>query len=180
MKRRKQDEELDNSHFNGPDRKRTRSKRSASQVEEDDEIDKLDSAPPRRRSSQRGKEAEETEPDVTAPEAASEHDEDAANEEDGDEEEIAETSAESEEETAPAKVVTPKKGVSGHVSNSAKKAQTNGITPVKKLRGKKLFSTPAKANGTTDDTPKLERHVDRSARRKSTRNLIEQIGRAHV
>lgn len=54
---------------------------------------------------------------------------------------------------------------------------TGNRTPQNGLLGKKLFSTP-KANdvppSTNDDTPKLERNLNRSARRKSTRTLIER------
>jgi origin recognition complex subunit 2 len=50
---------------------------------------------------------------------------------------------------------------------------TNGTLT---LNGKKLFSTPVKVNGTSEanETPRLARNADRSARRKSTRALIER------
>ncbi|KUJ11703.1 ORC2-domain-containing protein [Mollisia scopiformis] len=49
-------------------------------------------------------------------------------------------------------------------------------TPSKGLLNKKLFSTPTKNTDTTDvnDTPRITRNADRSARKKSTRNLIER------
>jgi origin recognition complex subunit 2 len=174
MKRKKQVEDSDNSNTNEGHQKRTRSRNGSNiQIEEDDRVDEVEFAPSRRRSSQRGKDTEQSEPNTAAREAPSENDEETENEDD--EDEAAEAATESEEDgVAPTKAITPQKGVNGHLSNSAKEAQTNGITPVKDLRGKKLFSTPAKTNGTTDDTPKIERHVDRSARRKSTRNLIER------
>lgn len=54
--------------------------------------------------------------------------------------------------------------------------QTNGTTPSRALNGKKLFSTPVKVNGTseTNETPRLARNADQSARRKSTKALIER------
>lgn len=53
---------------------------------------------------------------------------------------------------------------------------TNGATPTRGLLNKKLFATPVKTNGfgKDNDTPRIERNADRSARRKSTRNLIER------
>ncbi|CZR60078.1 related to origin recognition complex subunit 2 [Phialocephala subalpina] len=49
-------------------------------------------------------------------------------------------------------------------------------TPSKGLLGKKLFATPTKNAETTEtnETPRIVRNADRSARRKSTRNLIER------
>jgi len=52
------------------------------------------------------------------------------------------------------------------------KLSVNGTTPLK-TQSQTLFSTPVKINGTSD-TPRLERHADRSARRKSTRTMIER------
>ncbi|KAJ8068812.1 hypothetical protein OCU04_002504 [Sclerotinia nivalis] len=55
------------------------------------------------------------------------------------------------------------------------KAQ-NQSTPRSIRHGNKLFATPVKAKGITgtDETPRLRRNIDRSARRKSTRTLIER------
>jgi origin recognition complex subunit 2 len=51
----------------------------------------------------------------------------------------------------------------------------NGATPKKDSLLKTLFSTPVKENGATEaDTPRIERNADHSARRKSTRTLIER------
>ncbi|KAG4034378.1 hypothetical protein MFRU_003g03450 [Monilinia fructicola] len=52
----------------------------------------------------------------------------------------------------------------------------NRSTPKSVRHGNKLFSTPIKVKGITgtDETPRLRRNIDRSARRKSTRTLIER------
>ena len=52
---------------------------------------------------------------------------------------------------------------------------TENGTPRNGLMGKKLFSTP-KTNGASNpnETPRIERNANRSARRKSTRTLIER------
>ncbi|KAE8446637.1 hypothetical protein EG329_011830 [Mollisiaceae sp. DMI_Dod_QoI] len=49
-------------------------------------------------------------------------------------------------------------------------------TPSKGLLNKKLFATPTKNHDITEtnETPRITRNADRSARRKSTRNLIER------
>ncbi|PVH78661.1 ORC2-domain-containing protein [Cadophora sp. DSE1049] len=72
-----------------------------------------------------------------------------------------------------AAVASPRKPTQGTPN---KAAITNGTTPKKQLLGKKLFATPAKTNedGEGNDTPRIERNVNRSARRKSTRTLIER------
>ncbi|PBP24172.1 origin recognition complex subunit 2 [Diplocarpon rosae] len=54
-------------------------------------------------------------------------------------------------------------------------ASSKRITPKKHRLGKKLFATPIKSNDKSEiDTPRIERNADRSARRKSTRTLIER------
>ena len=65
--------------------------------------------------------------------------------------------------------------LNGCASNILNGGEVNGMTPAKTLNGTKLFLTPVK-NGSTEmsETPRLERHADRSARRKTTRNLIER------
>ena len=176
MKRKKHIEESTNGHNDEPYLKRFRpGKFTKADIEENGKHDEVESASPKERTLRRGEDVEENELHVTGPdEGLDENDEDEDNEDDN-EDEVAEASAESEEDAvAPKKAIMPKKGVNRHLHNRTREAQTNGFTPVKALRGKKLFSTPVKTNGTTDDTPKLERHVDRSARRKSTRNLIER------
>ncbi|KAI9049468.1 hypothetical protein LZ554_006499 [Drepanopeziza brunnea f. sp. 'monogermtubi'] len=70
---------------------------------------------------------------------------------------------------------TPVTGDQRTPSRSALEKSSNGITQKKQLGGKKLFATPVKTNDTADnDTPRIERNADRSARRKSTRTLIER------
>jgi origin recognition complex subunit 2 len=66
--------------------------------------------------------------------------------------------------------------LNGRASNTLNGEDVNGMTPAKPLNGRKLFLTPVKNNGSTEmsETPRLERHADRSARRKTTRNLIER------
>ncbi|CAD6440012.1 c16b9ee0-6421-4719-85b5-af61f9857963 [Sclerotinia trifoliorum] len=66
-------------------------------------------------------------------------------------------------------------GSPGRLTLSPIKAQ-NQSTPRSIRHGNKLFATPVKAKGITgtDETPRLRRNIDRSARRKSTRTLIER------
>ena len=177
MKRKKQVEESTSSHNYETNLKKARSgkftKSDAKGVDGDEQIE---SPAPSRRISLRGKRAE-NQPHATPSEEPSEEDQEDDDDddddgEDGDEIADAEGAAvdsEGGEGPAPAKNITKMKS-----NGSAKKVQVNGTPSIEDSRGKKLFSTPAKANGTSDDTPKLERHVDRSARRKSTRNLIER------
>ncbi|TVY47993.1 Origin recognition complex subunit [Lachnellula occidentalis] len=72
--------------------------------------------------------------------------------------------------------VTPRKRPRISPNQILREDETIGTTPNKTLNGKKLFSTPVKFNGTSEanGTPKLARNADRSARRKSTRTLIER------
>ena len=74
-----------------------------------------------------------------------------------------------------AAVISPRKSAQ-RTPNKASASVTNGATPKKQLLGKKLFATPVKANedGDENDTPRIERNANRSARRKSTRTLIER------
>ncbi|TAQ86656.1 hypothetical protein B7494_g5015 [Chlorociboria aeruginascens] len=71
-------------------------------------------------------------------------------------------------------VETPLKRGPGRPKNS--KNRSNGATPTKRQREERLFETPVKHNstGSTNVTPRIERNADRSARRKSTRTLIER------
>ncbi|KIM94927.1 hypothetical protein OIDMADRAFT_135189 [Oidiodendron maius Zn] len=72
---------------------------------------------------------------------------------------------------------TPVKPRKDLASSTKAEGQMNRAMPSKTtLKGKNLFSTPTKSNGLaeTEQTPSLVRHADRSARRKSTRNLIER------
>jgi origin recognition complex subunit 2 len=70
---------------------------------------------------------------------------------------------------------TPRKETRGRKKSTVIEVQTNGTTPQKDLLGKKLFSTPVKAQDESEaDTPRITRNADRSARRKSTRTMIER------
>ncbi|TVY94136.1 Origin recognition complex subunit [Lachnellula willkommii] len=71
---------------------------------------------------------------------------------------------------------TPRKRSRVSPNQVLPKDETIGTTPNKTLNGKKLFSTPVKVNDTLEanGTPRLARNADRSARRKSTRTLIER------
>lgn len=73
-------------------------------------------------------------------------------------------------------ILTPLKSQNGRISNSINKRRDNETTPVKLLKGKRLFSTPVKDLGSLESngSPALVRHADRSARRKSTKNIIER------
>ncbi|KAK0099908.1 Origin recognition complex subunit 2 [Cadophora gregata] len=74
-----------------------------------------------------------------------------------------------------AEVAGARKATHG-TSNRASDTFTTGTTPRKQLPGKKLFATPVKtsAHGVENNTPRIERNANRSARRKSTRTLIER------
>jgi origin recognition complex subunit 2 len=71
--------------------------------------------------------------------------------------------------------ITPRKGRRGRPKQDAAENYTNGTTPKKDSLLKTLFSTPTKVNSASElDTPRIERNADRSARKKSTRTLIER------
>jgi origin recognition complex subunit 2 len=71
--------------------------------------------------------------------------------------------------------ITPRKVRRGRPKQNAAENYTNGTTPKKDSLLKTLFSTPTKVNSTSElDTPRIERNADRSARKKSTRTLIER------
>ena len=70
---------------------------------------------------------------------------------------------------------TPKK----HTESIRKRQNRESLiqrTPSKGLLNKKLFATPTKSTeaANLNETPRIMRNADRSARRKSTRNLIER------
>lgn len=75
---------------------------------------------------------------------------------------------------APA-AATPRRDIQGTPNKLITNQMSNDITPKKILLSKKLFATPTKASNVGEnDTPRIERNADRSARRKSTRTLIER------
>jgi origin recognition complex subunit 2 len=173
MKRKKQARELSNGLGDEPTPKRARSgTRAISFTEEDDGHDQSSDIPARRRSFRRG------ELGGASADGTRDHGQSSLDQEGGDRaSRIAEepTGSESEDVNDEDTLIFTATRNS-HISSSIVELQGNGTTPVKKLKGKMLFSTPVKLGGATEtnDTPELERHADRSARRKSTRNLIER------
>ncbi|KAK2628505.1 hypothetical protein QTJ16_001608 [Diplocarpon rosae] len=70
---------------------------------------------------------------------------------------------------------TSMKGILGISSKLFPRESSKRMTPMKHGPGKNLFATPVKSNDYSEiDTPRIERNADRSARRKSTRTLIER------
>jgi origin recognition complex subunit 2 len=175
MKRKRHVEEPSDSHNNVPDLRRARSREFVNLDEEDiDRTKQVESAPVDRRVSRRGTSTEENEEDAALLEDSSEDNEGEDNENEDRNETFSEPSAYGVEECPELEENTRRKNFNGYLSNSAKKAQMSGIAPVKGPMGRIPFSTPVKTNAINFDTPKIERHVDRSARRRSTRNLIER------
>ncbi|RDW89605.1 hypothetical protein BP6252_01637 [Coleophoma cylindrospora] len=96
---------------------------------------------------------------------------------------VEDTLVEDEEEdymdelSAPDQVGTPSKRTPMR-PGSASRGQGIGTTPSKSTVRKNLFSTPTKTNGigkgTPTSTPKFHPTADRSARRKTTKSLIER------
>jgi origin recognition complex subunit 2 len=165
MKRKKEAE--DQSNETGPLQKRTRSGiRAESPAEGDGKLDSIHAIPVRRKS--RRKATSDVDPDHATSQETNE-------DEDGIEADKQDATSEGVDEDEDGEIGnhTPMKRGKRGFSGSANKAQSNGTSPIK---GKPLFSTPMKANGAseTTGTPRLERHADRSARRKSTRNIIER------
>ncbi|KAG0648375.1 Origin recognition complex subunit 2 [Hyphodiscus hymeniophilus] len=174
MKRKKQSEDSTNGHNDEPTSKRARSGKLWNLGAEAVLVNEDETTFPTRGNDQLDNNTEEEEQEAT-PFQESSYDKDEVDEDESDKvEQATERSAESEADGVPANE-RQRERINGGLTNSAKKTDANGTTPVKGPRGKKLFSTPSKTRHTTDETPKLERHVNRSARRKSTRNLIERI-----
>ncbi|KAH9215743.1 origin recognition complex subunit 2-domain-containing protein [Leptodontidium sp. 2 PMI_412] len=101
--------------------------------------------------------------------------------EDAAEAETVEDGSENGASESEAAAVTPRKDTQG-TPNKALGAIANGTTPQKQLLGKKLFATPVKTTefAGENDTPRIERNANRSARRKSTRTLIERTILGHT
>jgi origin recognition complex subunit 2 len=165
MKRRRDLPEDADSGENERTSKKTRSgARVASSPADDDEQMELDTTPRKRQTSQRNHLPLE---------------ENSVGQEEVDEgteiEEHADDFVENGELESDSKNHTPRKETRGRKKNTVIEVQTNGTTPQKGLLGKKLFSTPVKAQDESEaDTPRITRNTDRSARRKSTRTLIER------
>jgi origin recognition complex subunit 2 len=91
-------------------------------------------------------------------------------------EEVDEAASEADSSESESAMDTPVKQTPRKSNHGTGNDYLNGTTPTKSLFNKSLFSTPVKINGfsNANDTPRIERNADRSARRKSTRNLIER------
>jgi origin recognition complex subunit 2 len=165
MKRRRDLAEEADSGENERTPKKTRSgARVASSPADDDEQMELDTTPRKRRTSRRNHLLLE---------------ENSVGQEEVDEgteiEEPADDLVENGELESDSRNHTPRKETRGRKKNTVIDVQTNGATPQKGLLEKKLFSTPVKAQDESEaDTPRITRNADRSARRKSTRTLIER------
>ncbi|TVY84172.1 Origin recognition complex subunit [Lachnellula suecica] len=165
MKRKKQTDEAPDAEDNETIQKKSRSRtRQHSTTPEDDRQNGLSNSATSRRTSRR----------VNA--VVKEHEESAHSDEERTDEAPNDEPVEDTEDTPmdDALAVTPQKGLRGIVNKHQLDDQANGTTP-KTSNGKKLFSTPVKVNGTSEnETPRLVRNADRSARRKGTRALIER------
>jgi origin recognition complex subunit 2 len=165
MKRKKDQVEDADSAENEPTPKNPRSgARIASSPADDDEHMELNTTPRNRRTSRRSHHPVE---------------EEGAQQEDVDEgtevEEPADHLGGNGELESDSRNHTPRKESRGRKKSIGIEVQSNGTTPQKGLLGKKLFSTPVKAQDESEaDTPRITRNADRSARRKSTRTLIER------
>ena len=173
MKRKTQAKDLGNGLVSEPTSKRARSgSRALSHHEEDDGYNRQRESPARRKSVRHeGRDEENTH--NSAHNSPSSLSEEGGNEPRRvDEEQSDNESDDLNYGDAPITM----KARRGRPRSNINNGQVNGTTPVKVLKGKKLFSTPVKSNGSAeiDETPTLVRHTDRSARKKSTRNLIER------
>ncbi|PMD43687.1 ORC2-domain-containing protein [Hyaloscypha variabilis F] len=168
MKRKQVEEDPVNGHDNEPSAKKSRSSaRATSNSEEDDRQGENSSTPVKRRYTRQDsssvEEDQDTIPSGAGVEGGIEQGELEGELKDG-------TRDDSESEN-----VTPRKRKRGRPRKDAGQHRPNGATPKKDSLLKTLFSTPVKENGATEaDTPRIERNADRSARRNSTRTLIER------
>lgn len=163
MKRKKQAEEEEVTHRQEPTLKKSRSGTSTRASPDQSSFDDVGSDT-RRTVSQRGKSAAQEEPKY-----------DYLNGQTG--EVVEDDDALGSAKSMPASTSnTPIEGTPRGLKNGAAHELLMNTTPTKGLLFKKLFSTPVKINGAleTNETPRIERNADRSARRKSTRNLIER------
>ncbi|KAF4636692.1 hypothetical protein G7Y89_g1389 [Cudoniella acicularis] len=178
MKRRKQvHEELDLEEDDQPTPKRAKANGTPKPytVKDDhngrgEEIDVTS-----RRSSRRGRSVTDTGLDLLPDQEevnGNGYEEDSSGDESGIYDLAAEAKADSETGIS---TITPKRGRPRKVLDAT---EPNGNTPSKTANGTKLFSTPVRANALTDTqtngTPSLERNANRSARKKSSRTLIER------
>lgn len=166
MKRKKSTEELSNGDIQGTPQKRTRSQGPAQSTADDNETPGLTNSLTKKRSS--------CERDaITRDNQSSEVSRKASGVENDVEPPHQDSTKEGGKENDLPENVTPLKRAKTKLPNSANGLRGNGSTPTK---GKNLFSTPTKFNGTSDTngTPTLQRHADRSARWKTTRSIIER------
>jgi origin recognition complex subunit 2 len=166
MKRRKLSDEAPDAEDNEPTQKksRLRTKADANAIEEDPR-DGPSNGTTSRRSSRRGKEVAEEVEDSAHSEEEPEEEAPEAEPQEGAEEQSADGEA----------TTTPRKSPRGGSHKNVLEDLPNGTTP-NKTPGKKLFSTPVKINRTSqaNETSRLARNANRSARKKSTRTLIER------
>ena len=164
MKRKKQVETPSKGQGEEPIRKGTRRPGATveSTAEEDGELDSIQIIPWRKKSRRSSTSEDDYE---SAPSHETYEDDNGI---EGDEQEESSKGTDAEDDSEVENIVPIKRGKMGGAS-SVSKAQSNDTTPIK---GKNPFSTPIKTNDTSgaNDTPRLKRHADRSARRKSTRN----------
>ena len=172
MKRKKQAKELSNGLGDEPSLKRGQPEsRAPLNTDEEDGHAQSRELPSRRRS------ARQVEQGDGNAHGTAYNSRPSADEDEGDELMGIEESAENEtDDLSDGNAPTPVKRRNDIASSTKAESQMNRATPSKTLKGKNLFSTPAKSNGSAEmeETPRLVRHADRSARRKSTRNLIER------
>ena len=168
MKRKQAEEDATNGHDSEPATKKTRSGARASQMIDDDERKENDTTPTKKKSSWRETAPVDDDPETVASEEEIE-DEVELEEQNGELENGASGNGSEPEPT------TPRKGARGRPKMHPTEDNVNGTTPKKDSLLKQLFSTPVKVDGPTEnDTPRIERNANRSARRKSTRTLIER------
>jgi origin recognition complex subunit 2 len=166
MKRKKQTLEEEAHPDQEPTIKRSRSRLPAKSIEED----AVQNVHASGRSSLSKQEESHIQGDLDI-EASDHPDSDVLEEEGGQE------SSENGESEAELTNITPvKQTPRGLKGNGIIHEHLMNATPTKGLLNKKLFSTPVKTNRASEinETPRIERNADHSARRKSTRTLIER------
>jgi len=168
MKRKQVEDEPVNGLDNEPSAKRSRSAaRATSNKAEDDRPRENGSTPLKRRSAQRESVPVEEEQGSISP-GEDLHSGNEQGEADGELKD--DTRGDSESEN-----ISPRKVNRGRPRRDVLDNRPHGTTPKKDNLLKTLFSTPVKENSAAEaDTPRIERNADRSARRKSTRTLIER------
>lgn len=168
MKRKIQADEAPDTKEHQPEQKKSRLRNTVDSTAPEDKIpSELNKGTTNRRTSRKGKEV------------IAGHDQSAHSEAQPVGEAPEDEPATSAGEDAPMdrrSTVTPRKRPRVSSVQAVPEDDTIGTTPNKTLIRKKLFSTPVKVNDAPEanGTPRLARNADRSARRKSTRTLIER------